>query len=211
MKSSVIYARVSSSVGDRQSTDRQVADLKEYAAKNDYEIVQTYEERVSGAKRNTERPILTDCIEYCTSNHIDTLLLSELSRLGRNTVEVLKSLDVLHENKTNVYIQNLSLNTLLEDKTINPLASLITVVLAEMYKIERTNIVYRLNSGRQSYIKAGGQLGRTKGSKKPLEAKKEEYKQVISLLKRGTSIRNTSKLANVSISTVQRVKKEFEI
>ena len=38
---------------------------------------------------------------------------------------------------------------------------------------------------------------------------KEEYKEVISLLKRGYSVRNTATLANVSVSTVQRVKREF--
>lgn len=208
MKSAVIYARVSS-IGDRQSTDRQVVDLKDYALKNEFQIIETFQEHVSGAKRNHERPVLTDCISYCKDFQIDTLLLSELSRLGRNTVEVLKSLDELHENRTNVYIQNLSLNTLLEDKAINPLASLITVVLAEMYKIERTNIEYRLRSGRQNYIANGGQLGRKKGTVKSIEIKKDEYREVISLLRKGYAIRKVAKLTDVGISTVQRVKKEF--
>ena len=70
-------------------------------------------------------------------------------------------------------------------------------------------IVYRLNSGRDSYIANGGKLGRRKGSTKPIERKKEEYKEVISLLKRGYSVRNTATLSNVSVSTVQRVKREF--
>ncbi len=72
-------------------------------------------------------------------------------------------------------------------------------------------IVYRLNSGRDSYIANGGKLGRRKGSCKSTERKKEEYKEVISLLKRGYSVRNTATLANVSVSTVQRVKREFFI
>ena len=84
-------------------------------------------------------------------------------------------------------------------------------VLAEMANIERSNIVYRLNSGRDSYIANGGKLGRRKGSCKSTERKKEEYKEVISLLKRGYSVRNTATLANVSVSTVQRVKREFSI
>ena len=76
-------------------------------------------------------------------------------------------------------------------------------VLAEMANIERSNIVYRLNSGRESYITSGGKLGRKKGSIKSTEQKKEEYKEVISLLKRGYSVRNTAKLSSVSVSTVQ--------
>ena len=55
-------------------------------------------------------------------------------------------------------------------------------------------IVYRLNSGRESYIANGGKLGRKKGSIKTTEQKKEEYKEIISLLKRGYSVRNTAKL-----------------
>ena len=45
-------------------------------------------------------------------------------------------------------------------------------VLAEMANIERSNIVYRLNSGRDSYIKNGGKLGRKPGSVKTSEQKK---------------------------------------
>ena len=74
-----------------------------------------------------------------------------------------------------------------------------------------TYIVYRLNSGRDSYIANGGKLGRRKGSCKTTERKKEEYKEVISLLKRGYSVRNTAKLSSVSVSTVQRVKRVFSL
>ena len=80
---------------------------------------------------------------------------------------------------------------------------------AEMANIKRSNIVYRLNSGRDSYIKKGGKLGRKPGSVKTSEQKREEYKEVISLLKKGYAIRNVAKLSGVSVSTVQRVKREL--
>ena len=208
-KLAVIFARISSTIENRQSNMRQVQDLQTYAQKNDYEVVKVFEEKISGAKRNEERSILTECIDFCITNHIDTLLTSELSRIGRNTLQVLKTLDTLHSNKVNIYIQNISLNTLNENKEINPLASIIITVLAEMYSIERTNIQYRLNSGRQNYIKSGGQLGRKVGSVKSDDKLKDEYKDVITWLKKGYSIRNTAKLTGNSISTIQRVKKKF--
>ena len=210
MKVAVIYSRVSS-VNDRQNTERQVEDLKLFASKNDYEIKKVFQEKISGAKKLEEKPILLECLDYCTTNNINCLLLSELSRLGRSTLQVLKSLEILHEAKVNVYIQNLNLYTLLDSGEVNPMASIIITVMAEMAAIERTNIAYRLNSGRSNYIAKGGKLGRNVGSIKTIEEKKEEYKQVISLLKKGTSIRNTAKLANVGISTVQRLKREFKI
>ena len=80
-----------------------------------------------------------------------------------------------------------------------------------MANIELSNIVYRLNSGRESYIASGGKLGRRKGSCKTTEQKREEYKEVISLLKKGYSVRNVAKLSGVSVSTVQRIKREFTL
>ena len=204
----MIYARVSS-VSDRQDTSRQIEDLRKYANLRDIEVVATFEEHISGAKKNEERQILTDCLEYCTTNSVHYLLLSELSRLGRSTLQVLRSLEVLHEAKVSVYIQNLGLYTLQPDGKVNPIVSILITILAEMSNIERSNIVYRLNSGRSNYIAKGGKLGRKTGSIKTEEKKREEYKQVIQLLKKGYSVRNVAKLQGIGISTVQRVKNIF--
>jgi DNA invertase Pin-like site-specific DNA recombinase len=207
---SVIFARVSST-NDRQSTERQVVDLTSYANKNDFQVVKVFEEKISGGKRNEEREILLECVDYCIDNKIDTLLTSELSRIGRNTLQVLKTLDALHSNGINVYIQNLGLNTLTKDKEINPMASIITTVLSEMYSIERKNIQYRLNSGRANFIAKGGKLGRNVGSTKSRDDKKEEYKETLSLLRKGYAIRKVAKITENSVSTVQRLKKEFAL
>ena len=204
----VIYARVSS-VSDRQDTSRQIEDLRKYANLRDIEVVATFEEHISGAKKNEERQVLTDCLEYCTTNSVHYLLLSELSRLGRSTLQVLRSLEVLHEAKVSVYIQNLGLYTLQPDGKVNPIVSILITILAEMSNIERSNIVYRLNSGRSNYIVKGGKLGRKTGSIKTEEKKREEYKEVIQLLKKGYSVRNVAKLQGIGISTVQRVKNIF--
>ena len=204
----VIYARVSS-VSDRQDTSRQIEDLRKYANLRDIEVVATFEEHISGAKKNEERQVLTECLEYCTTNSVHYLLLSELSRLGRSTLQVLRSLEVLHEAKVSVYIQNLGLYTLQPDGKVNPIVSILITILAEMSNIERSNIVYRLNSGRGNYIAKGGKLGRKTGSIKTEEKKREEYKEVIQLLKKGYSVRNVAKLQGIGISTVQRVKNIF--
>ena len=204
----VIYARVSS-VSDRQDTARQIQDLTRYANAQEIEVVSIFEEHISGAKKNEERQVLTDCLEYCTANPVNYLLLSELSRLGRSTLQVLHSLEILHEAKVSVYIQNLGLYTLQTDGKVNPIVSILITILAEMSNIERSNIVYRLNSGRANYIAKGGKLGRKVGSTKTEEKKREEYKEVIQLLKKGYSIRNVAKLQGLGISTVQRIKNQF--
>ncbi len=208
IKKAVIYARVSST-NDRQDTGRQIKDLENYAKSQNIEIVKIYEEHISGAKRIEERQVLTKCLEYCTKESVDFLLLSELSRLGRSTLQVLRSLEILHEAKVSVYIQNLGLYTLQADGKVNPIASIMVTVLAEMANIERSNIQYRLNSGRANYIANGGRLGRKKGSIKSEEKLRDEYKETIQLLKKGYSIRNIARLQGLGISTVQRIKNQF--
>lgn len=207
-KTAVIYARVSSN-NDRQDTSRQIKDLENYAKSQNIEIVNIYEEHISGAKKIEERQILGECLEYCIRESVNFLLLSELSRLGRSTLQVLRSLEMLHESKVSVYIQNLGLYTLQPNGEVNPIASIMVTVLAEMANIERSNIQYRLNSGRANYISNGGKLGRKTGSTKTEEKKKEEYKDTIALLKKGYSIWNVAKLQSIGISTVQRIRNQF--
>ena len=203
-----IYARVSST-NDRQSTDRQVIDLRNYAERNNIEVVKVYEEHISGAKRNEEHPILCECLDYCIGNGVDMLLISELSRLGRNVDEVLANVKRCKDNNLNIFFQKENLSIFQPDGSKNPFLNIFISVLGTCAEMERENIKFRLNSGREKYIAEGGKLGRKVGSVKSTEKKQEEYKQVLKELKKGTSIRRTAKLCDVSVSTVQRLKTEF--
>ena len=114
MTTGIIYARVSS-IGDRQSTERQVKDLSEYAKYKDIEVRKVFEEYISDAKKNDERPVLCEAMEYCKTNRIGILLVSELSRLGRNAFEVLASVKELIDCGINLYIQKEQLILLDDD------------------------------------------------------------------------------------------------
>lgn len=206
----VIYARVSS-IGDRQNTDRQISDLLDYVSFKNLEISKIYEEHISGAKKNTERPVLQEAIEYCKSNHISILLVSELSRLGRNAFEVLATVKDLIDSGINLYMQKEQLTLLDADSKPTMFAPIMIATLSTCAQLERENIKFRLNSGRKLYIERGGKLGRRVGSVKTTEQKKEDHKDIISYLKKGYSVRNVAKLCNKGISTVQRVKKEFAL
>ena len=210
MNRAVIYARVSST-GERQSTSRQVADLTNYASLNGIEVVEVYEEHISGAKRNEERAVLTECIDYAITNRVDVVLFSELSRCGRAVWEVLDTIRTLKDNGINAYFQKEGLSLFSADGKENPYLAVMVSVLGVCAQMERENITYRLNSGRAKYIADGGKLGRKVGSVKSKERKQEEYGKVIRSLKQGKSIRDTALICGVSVSTVQRVKKEFAI
>ena len=210
MATAVIYARVSST-GERQSTSRQVADLTDYAIRNGLDVVGVYEEHISGAKRNEERAVLTECIGFAVGNKVDVVLFSELSRCGRAVWEVLDTIRTLKDNGINAYFQKEGLSLFGPNGKENPYLAVMVSVLGVCAQIERENIAYRLNSGRKLAIERGVKMGRRVGSVKSREQKQEEYNKVIRSLRGGKSVRDTAKICGVSVSTVQRVKKEFQI
>lgn len=209
-KIAVIYARVSST-GERQSTARQIADLTQYAAINGMAVTEIFEEHISGAVKNEERPVLCECLDYCFSNKIDTLLISELSRLGRNVDEVLANVKRCKDSQLNIYFQKENISIFQPDGSKNPFLNIFISVLGTCAEMERETIAYRLNSGLKRYKEAGGKVGRKVGSVKSKEKKQEEYARVLRNLKQGKSIRDTATICGVSISTVFRVKREFGI
>ena len=155
----VIYARVSS-VGDRQNTDRQI----DYVEYQKLELSKVFEEHISGAKKNSERPVLQEAIEYCKSNGVAILLVSELSRLGRNAFEVLATVKDLIDSGINLYMQKEQLTLLDADGKPTMFAPIMIATLSTCAQLERENIKFRLNSGRKLYIERGGKLGRRVGS-----------------------------------------------
>ena len=217
MKTSVIFARVSSS-GERQSTTRQVEDLKVYANNQGMEVVKTFEEHISGAKKNIDRPVLNECLDYCVGNGVEILLVSELSRLGRNVDEVLSTVKWCKDHHLNVYLQkeNIYIFNLTDGKE-NPFLTIMVAVLGTAAQLERENIYFRLNSGRSRYVKRNLELtgktglGRKVGYKKPKSVKEAEYGETLKLLRGGYPVRKVAKLTDVGVSTVMRLKKEFSI
>src|SRR5574344_1830526 len=161
-RTAVIYARVSSA-SDRQSTDRQVADLRGFAEKEGIEVVGEYEEHGSGARE--DRPELLRCVEFLKGGGCSTLLVSEISRLGRTVKGVVNTIDELTKVGVNVYVQDINLGTLLPDGSENPMAKVILTVLALGAELERMSIVSRLNSGRERAKEKGVKMGRPEGSR----------------------------------------------
>ena len=209
MREAIIFSRVSS-VGERQNTDRQIFDLKVYAESNGYEVTQIFSEKISGGRKNAERVVLQECLQYACNNNA-MILVSELSRVGRQIWEVLETVKTCIDNSVNMYFQKENFTLFDEAGKVLPTTAIYISCLGFCAELERENIAYRLNSGRALAIEKGVKLGRKIGSIKSKEKKSEEYANVIKSLKKGKSIRDTAKLCNVSVSTVQRVKKEFTL
>ena len=209
-KIAVIYSRVSSQ-GDRQDTARQVRDLELLAKQRNMKVAKIYEEHISGAKKTQERPILRECLEYCFTNNVEILLISELSRLGRNVDDVLANVQLCKEHHLNVYFQKEQLSIFNDDGKEHPFLTIFIAVLGTCAEMERDNIKFRLNSGKAQYMAKGGKVGRKEGYRKSDEELQEQYAGVIKQLRKGYPVRMIAKSEGVGISTVQRIKKKFKI
>lgn len=199
---SVIYARVST---QGQDYDRQLAELKQYADRMGYDIVKTFSEKISGAKKVEERQAMTELLNYVEVNKVDKVLIYECSRLSRRAVDFLSIIEIFNEKKISLYIHQNGLETLLPSGEINPIATLVLGILAQFNSMERSLIRSRMESGYNNYRNNGGVVGRKTGYRKTNEQMKEEYAEEIRLLKKGYSLRNIAKITRTSVNTLRKL------
>ena len=184
--------------------------LTDICQRNGWEIVRTFENKVSGAKKNEERQEIVELVDYVRNNQVDMVVATEVSRLGRDTLEALKTIETLSEHKVNLFFANYGLETLLPDGTINPIARLILTICLEISSYERNLIRFRMKVGYENYQKQcreqGIKMGRPATYKKSEEQYREQYCKELSLMRKGISLRNISKITGVSTSTLLKIK-----
>lgn len=198
----IIYARVSTA---GQDYDRQLAELKGYADRMGYDVIKTFSEKISGAKKVEERQAMTELLNYVEVNKVDKVLIYECSRLSRRAVDFLSIIEIFNEKKISLYIHQNSLETLLPSGEINPIATLVLGILAQFNSMERSLIRSRMESGYNNFRNNGGVVGRKTGYRKTSEQMKEEYAEEIRLLKKGYSLRNISKITHTSVNTLRKL------
>lgn len=203
MIKTVIFARVSTNV---QEYDRQINELTVLAKSNGWSVEAVFAEKISGAKSNKERTELLNMVSYVEGNHINKVLVTELSRLGRDTLQVLEVIQMLNEKGISLYIQNYNIETLTKDGKVNAMSQFLITILAEVARMERKTIRERVESGYRNYRANGGKVGRKIGYKKAEETIREQYTEEIKLLKKGYSLRNISKITGTSINTIRKCK-----
>lgn len=188
--------------------NRQISDLQGIAAIKGYEVVDVITEKISGVKAKREG--IERLLNLTESGLVKKVMVTEISRLGRSTLQVLQILDLLESRGVSVYIHNFGIETLQENGRKNPMVSMMLTILAEFASMERTNLIERTRSGLEQARKTGSQLGRPVGSKKTLQQLKDQYRPVIKLLNQGLSIRKVAKLTDTSVNTVLKVKQNSE-
>lgn len=198
----VIFGRVSTLI---QDYDRQVNELTAICIQRGWSVRSVFTEKISGAKKNAERKELSRMIEYIKAQHIDKVLVTELSRLGRDTLQVLQVIETLNDMKVSLYIHNYNIETLNEDGKVNAMSQFLITILAEIARMERKTIRERMNSGYKNFREQGGVVGRKQGYTKSDEQMKQQYSQEIKLLRKELSLREVSKLTGHSVNTIRKV------
>ena len=205
----VLLCRVST---NHQDYHRQVAELTEFSNHQGWKIEKVFANKISGAKKIEERPEIQEMIAYVREHAIDKVLVLEISRLGRNTLEALKVIQTLNDAGICLYVKNYNLETIVNGK-INSVASLICTILLEVAQMERLTIVERMTSGRNQYIHTckenGVKMGRPATYRKSDDEYRLQYAKAISILRKGTSLRNTQAITKVSIKTLRKLKEKF--
>ena len=204
----VLFCRVSST-NDCQNYDRQVNDLMQLATSRNYQVESVFAEKVSGVTKNHDRPELMKMVEYVNLHRIDKIMVTELSRLGRDPLQILQTIEILNQNKISLFIQNYNIETLTPEKEINPMSQFLVTILAEIARMERRTIENRLASGYKNYRAQGGNVGRKSGFRKSEVAMCEEYAEEIKMLKKGYSYQHISQISRTNKNTLTKLKKLF--
>lgn len=204
MEQVVLFCRVSTVI---QDYERQVNELTLLAKRRSWNVCAIFTEKISGAKHNDERKELMSMIDYIGINKIDKVLVTELSRLGRDTLQVLSAIDILNKTGVSLFIMNYNIETLDPEGRVNHMSQFMITLLAEVARMERKTIKERMDSGYRNFRNNNGKVGRKPGYRKSDEQFLTEYKDVIRLLKKNVSLRDISKATGVSVNTVRKCKK----
>ncbi len=175
---------------------------------DNYDLI-LFDKGVSGKVPFNEREQAKRLIELVEKGQARELVVDELSRLGRNTVNCISTLQWLDEKGVTVAVRGMgNLQSRIDGKK-NPIWNLITSVMSSLYELEREQILERTEMGRKMYVINGGKLGRPKGTYENTKTflDKPKSKQIISLLDKGKSVRDICGRVNVSPNTVTKVKK----
>ena len=192
-----IYCRVST---EKQETERQLRDLRDYCKRNDYEIVEEFQETMSATKSMKQRRHLIDVVRKSKAKYF---IADDISRFSRNVKVGLEIKDELHEMGVCLVFVQTGMKSLNEDGTPNAMANMVFVSLMNVYEMENSTKRQMIKSGLRNAVANGKTLGRPEGTTEDLLSK---YPKVVKLLQNGTSIRNTALLSQKAKSLVQRVK-----
>ena len=171
-------------------------------------------DKCSGRIAFQDREFGKNIIRLGSSGEIDTLIVSSISHLGRNGLDILKTIKTLIDLKVNVKAQKEGLETANADGDKNNSVVMIVNMMTSIYEHEQNIKAEKQREGVNS-AKEKGVYKNNGGNKPKLSYKqfinKEKNQNCLKELKQGESIRKSAKLSGVSLGTAVKIKKLAEI
>jgi len=193
MKRCALYLRCSTNE-TKQNVERQESELRNIVKNHDWELVEVYADYSSGTK--TSRPNLDKLLDDAFSKKFDCVMVSDLSRLGRNVQHLLKIVEEL-DNKN---IELFSLREKIDTNSAN--GKLFFTIISALNEFQVSQIRENVKSGLANAKRKGIKLGR-----KPV-VNNADIKKIKKLRKKGDSIRTIAKKMSISTATIQRCLKD---
>lgn len=199
-----IFGRVSS---EEQDFKRQISDLQKIADRLNYEVVTIITEKISGAKTNEERKGIQQLLQGARNKQFQKVMVTEVSRLGRSTIETLKLVEELHSLGISIYLQDLNAETLNDKGEVSFQTEIMLHMLSLFSKNERRSLIDRIRSGIKQAKANNIHCGRPSGTIEEREKFLQKYPKVVEGLKKGFSVRECVKLYDTSLATVAKIRK----
>lgn len=190
----------------KQETARQISELTKYAADKNYRVIEVCEETISGSASDDDRHGLRRAEQLAREGKVKKVLVHEVSRLARKNSVAHRFVEILEECGVSLFWHAQRIETLLPNGKRNPAAGIMLALLAEMARNESETLRERIKSGLALARKRGVTLGRRKGTTLNREDFLRKHRDIVRKLNAGHSIRNTAKITEKGVSTVQRVK-----
>ena len=200
----VAYIRVST---ESQNHDRQKANLVAEASSKGWTVKRTFEEKISGTINASSRSAFNNLLKYVTDNNIKMVMVSEISRLGRRVVDVLNTIEKLHQHNIGLYVQQFRMSSLDENGKEDPVVKLLLQMLSMGAEMENNLRRERQRQGIEIARLNNVYQGRKPGARPTREAYLAKYKDVVDLIRSSNlSLRRISSITGRSINTVRKVK-----
>ncbi|WP_188373780.1 recombinase family protein [Winogradskyella haliclonae] len=197
------YSRVSTV---SQNTSRQVSNFKQHIGFNPANL---YIDKVQGNVPFLERPEASKLFDHVTENYDGrpTIVVDSIDRLGRNLIDILRTIERLTANGINLKSIKEGFETLTDDGKENPTAKIVVSLMGSIAEMQRNIIKERTAEGIQIARAAGKFKGRKFGSVQSTSRLLERHPVIVKKLNKGLTVREVAEITGKSTTTVMKVRK----
>jgi DNA invertase Pin-like site-specific DNA recombinase len=204
MNRACLFIRVST---DKQDYQRQILELNVFCRQKNLEVAETIATKITGTKTFQDREDLQLLFKSASSKKFDKVVVSEISRIGRNAKDIRNTIDYLHSKKIAIVFRNLGgLESLDDHGNESFVTNIIIAIYSELAQEEKRILSERIKSGLVNAKHKGKQIGRPEGKQED-EVLLKKYSRLAADLRKGLSLSQCQKLHDVSRNTAIKVKR----